>query len=37
MRMLNWVFGNIDGTYVVTVDGHGVLSESIVTQKFLHP
>jgi hypothetical protein len=36
-RVLNWILENIDGTCVVTVDGHGVLSESIVTQKFLHP
>jgi hypothetical protein len=35
--MLNRILGNINGTCVVTVDDHGVLSETIVTKKFLHP
>jgi hypothetical protein len=36
-RVLNRILGNIDGTCVVTIDNHGILSESIITQKFLHP
>jgi hypothetical protein len=37
MRVLDQILGNIDGTGVVTVDNYGILSESIITQKFLHP
>jgi len=31
MRMLDWILGNIDGTCIITVDNHGILSESIIT------
>jgi hypothetical protein len=30
-RVLNWILGNIDGTCIITVDNHGILSESIIT------
>jgi len=29
--VLNWILGNIDGTCIITVDNHGILSESIIT------
>jgi len=35
--VLDRILGNIDGTCAVTVDNHGILSESIIVQKFLHP
>jgi hypothetical protein len=31
-RMLDRILGNVDGTCIVTVNNHGILSESIITQ-----
>lgn len=36
-KMLNGIFGNIDGTRIVTEDCHYSLTDAIVTQHLFHP
>ena len=36
-RMLNWIFRDVDGTSIVTVDGKMLLTDTIIMEEFLHP
>ena len=37
LRMLNWIFRDVDGTGIVTIDGEMLLTNTIVMEEFLHP
>ena len=36
-RMLNWILRDDDGTGIVTIDGEMLLTNTIITEEFLHP
>ena len=36
-RMLNWIFRDVDGTGIVTIDGEMLLTNTIIMEEFLHP
>ena len=36
-RMLNWIFRDVDGIGIVTVDGKMFLTNIVIMEEFLHP
>ena len=36
-RMLNWIFRDVNGTSIVTIDGEMLLTNTIIIEEFLHP
>ena len=36
-RMLNWIFRDVNGTSIVTIDGEMLLTNTIIMEEFLHP
>ena len=36
-RVLNWVFRDVDGTDIVTVDGKMLLTNTVIMEELLHP
>ena len=37
LRVLNWVVGNLDGAFIVTIEGHMLHVDAIVLESLLHP
>ena len=37
LRVLNWVVGNLDGTFIVTVEWYLLQMDAIVLESLLHP
>ena len=37
LRVLNWVVGNLDGAFVVTVEWHLFQVDAIILESLLHP
>ena len=37
LRVLNWIVSNLDGSFIVTVEGHMLHVDAIVLEGLLHP
>ena len=37
LRVLNWVIGNLDGSFIVAVEWHMLQMDAIVLESLLHP
>ena len=37
LLVLNWVFGNLDGAFIVTVEWHMLQVDAIVLESLIHP